>query len=64
MTLATSSGAPSRCIGIVLHDLLGARRQDGGVDLARRDGVDADAERPKSAAISRVSAASAALLVA
>src|SRR5262245_30540903 len=28
---------------LLLHDLVGARREDGGVDLARRDGVDADA---------------------
>src|SRR6185503_1282484 len=31
---------------LLLHDLLGARREDGGVDLARRDGIDADAARP------------------
>jgi hypothetical protein len=30
---------------VVLDDLFGARRQDRRVDLARRDGVDANAAR-------------------
>ena len=40
----------------LLDDLLGAGRQDRGVDLARRDGVDADAEPAEVGSPSRASA--------
>ena len=46
MILATSSGVPRRCRGIWLrYDVFGAGREDRGIDLARRDGVDTDTER-------------------
>ena len=47
-----------------LDDLFRARRQDRRVDLAGRDGVDADAVRAEIGAISRVSEPSAAFDVA
>ena len=55
---------PEPAHGNVRNESLGAGRQNIGVDLARRDGVDRIPRGTKSAAISRVSEASAAFDVA